>query len=274
MRDDHARNRWTSVRSTGSSRANFDNVSGTTTQEYSGFVQDTWKIGSRLTINAGVRYEQQKLVGTDDEFTWDGNWAARIGGTFDMLGTGRSKIYATWGRFYAKSSERPRGPRAVVGRGRVARRLLRRRAAQSDSRRRPYRHANAGGSQSAVTRHLVAAGASLVIDPDSKSTYRTNWWWERSTAGRWNGRRSWIHPPENGPDSRGHRSGGLRPVQLWQSDYGCRTRPDAAQGASSFEGTIWETSSPSSRTHVMDFRRLRPGSAAWKIPSTTTTRSR
>ena len=50
----------------------------------------------------GIRYEQQKLVGNLAKFQWDGNWAARIGGTYDFTGTGRSKLYANWGRFYAK----------------------------------------------------------------------------------------------------------------------------------------------------------------------------
>ena len=33
------------------------------------FVQDTWRVGERLTINPGLRYEQQTLVGTIQELT-------------------------------------------------------------------------------------------------------------------------------------------------------------------------------------------------------------
>ena len=74
------------------------------------FVQDTFTLGDRLTIRPGVRYEQQTLVGqlisasgtTDNDFTLSGNWAPRIGATYDVLGNGRSKIFANWGRFYAK----------------------------------------------------------------------------------------------------------------------------------------------------------------------------
>ena len=44
-------------------RANF-NTERVTTQNYRRFfVQDTWKVGNRLTINPGVRYEQETLVG-------------------------------------------------------------------------------------------------------------------------------------------------------------------------------------------------------------------
>jgi outer membrane receptor protein involved in Fe transport len=45
-------------------RANF-NVTRPTEQNYfAGFVQDSWRATDRLTINAGVRYEQQTLLGT------------------------------------------------------------------------------------------------------------------------------------------------------------------------------------------------------------------
>ena len=48
------------------------------------FVQDTWRVGNRLTINPGLRYEQEKLAGTIvTDFTLKNNWAPRIGATFD-----------------------------------------------------------------------------------------------------------------------------------------------------------------------------------------------
>src|SRR5262249_7310787 len=44
-------------------RANF-NSGRTTTQKYANFfVQDTWRLG-RLTLNPGIRYEQEKMSGT------------------------------------------------------------------------------------------------------------------------------------------------------------------------------------------------------------------
>ena len=73
-------------------------------------MQDTFTLGNRLTIKPGIRYEQQKLIGqlvsatgtADNDFTLEGNWAPRIGATYDIAGNGRSKIFANWGRFYAK----------------------------------------------------------------------------------------------------------------------------------------------------------------------------
>lgn len=65
------------------------------------FLQDTWKVGDRLTIRPGLRYEQQTLKGTAS-YTFSGNWAPRIGATYDPTGEGRAKVYAQWGRFFHK----------------------------------------------------------------------------------------------------------------------------------------------------------------------------
>ncbi|MGE0125225.1 MAG: TonB-dependent receptor [Vicinamibacterales bacterium] len=94
-------------------RANF-NAERTTRQEYwSAFVQDTWRVNDRLTINPGLRYEQQTLKGTFDtlttldgeqlsDFALKNNWAPRIGVIYDLLGNGRSKLYGNYGRYYAR----------------------------------------------------------------------------------------------------------------------------------------------------------------------------
>lgn len=94
-------------------RANFNDARLTTQKYYSLFIQDQWKATDRLTINAGVRYEDQALVGTIrelhtldgetlDEFHLNNNWAPRLGIVYDPLGGGRSKLYANWGRFFAR----------------------------------------------------------------------------------------------------------------------------------------------------------------------------
>jgi outer membrane receptor protein involved in Fe transport len=94
-------------------RANFFEARVTTQEYHSFFVQDQWKVSDRLTVNAGLRYEQQSLRGgfeelttidgdTLDEFKLSDNWAPRIGAIYDVLGNGRSKLYGNWGRFYAR----------------------------------------------------------------------------------------------------------------------------------------------------------------------------
>jgi hypothetical protein len=84
-------------------RANF-NSERATPQKYSNFfVQDSWKVGNRLTINPGLRYEQEKLGGTIiTDFELKNNWAPRIGATFDASGDGRTKISGSYGRYYAR----------------------------------------------------------------------------------------------------------------------------------------------------------------------------
>src|SRR6185295_1511431 len=105
-------------------RANFGPVPETTANYLNFFMQDTWQVGSRLTLRPGVRWERQKLVGggtplchSDDsrpgagdgsgeaifcERSFDGTFSPRIGATFDITGNGKSKIYASYGRFYSK----------------------------------------------------------------------------------------------------------------------------------------------------------------------------
>lgn len=84
-------------------RANF-NVSRDIPQTYSNFfAQDTWKVGNRLTVNPGVRYEQEKMSGTIiQDWQLKNNWALRLGATYDATGDGRTKIYGNYGRFYAR----------------------------------------------------------------------------------------------------------------------------------------------------------------------------
>ena len=94
-------------------RANFIDARVTTQNYWSFFVQDTWRVGERLTINPGLRYEEQTLVGnlqelttlqgnTIDDFALKGNWAPRVGAVYDVLGNGRSKLYGNYGRFFAR----------------------------------------------------------------------------------------------------------------------------------------------------------------------------
>jgi hypothetical protein len=84
-------------------RANF-NSGRTTLQKYQTFfAQDTWKVGNHLTINPGIRYEQEKLAGSIiDDFPLKQNWAPRVGAIYDVSGTGRSKIFGNFGRYYSR----------------------------------------------------------------------------------------------------------------------------------------------------------------------------
>ena len=155
-------------------RANF-NSGRTTTQKYSEFfVQDSWTPTPRLTINPGVRYEREKLAGTIvTDFTLTNNWAPRIGATYELTGDGSTKLYGSYGRFYARIPND------------LAARAL---SADDSTSRADYYDANltqpipdgvatvdpATGAQ--ITNHFVLAGVGAdTIDPDAKLSYTSEY---------------------------------------------------------------------------------------------------
>ncbi len=86
------------------------------TLNVAGYLQDSWAIRSNLTLNAGLRYEEQRLrnaehlqgttaVGTGEKLGKNAMelrnmWAPRLGLLYDWTKEGRSKLYASWGRYY------------------------------------------------------------------------------------------------------------------------------------------------------------------------------
>jgi hypothetical protein len=145
------------------SRANLSNVRETRQHYTSFFVQDVWRVGNKLTIRPGLRYEQQKLIGNLTDFTWDGNWAPRIGVVYDPQGQGRMKLFASYGRFFAKIPND------------LAARAL---SADAGVTRADYFDAALtspvpdGVLAAGQTEHFTLAGTEPAqIDPDSRSTY-------------------------------------------------------------------------------------------------------
>ncbi len=150
------------------SRANFNTGRVTLQKYYNFFVQDSWKVTDRLTINPGVRYEQEKLAGSIiTDFQLKNNWAPRVGAILDPTGTGRSKIYANYGRFYARIPND------------LAARAL---SADDSTSRADYFDAQLtqpipnGVLAGDVTNHFVLAGVGAdEIDPDAKLSYQDEW---------------------------------------------------------------------------------------------------
>ncbi len=91
------------------------NVHGQTVS-WATFVQDKWDILPNLRLNIGMRYEQQSLkyaeevqgtvdpvtggVRGEDAMNLNQLWAPRVGLTYDWTKEGRSKLFASYGRFY------------------------------------------------------------------------------------------------------------------------------------------------------------------------------
>jgi outer membrane receptor protein involved in Fe transport len=86
------------------------------TFNWSAFAQNSWQVVPNLTLNIGVRYEEQRLRYASeirdsiDPFTMEplgrnaitlrGMLAPRAGILYDWTREGRSKVYASYGRFY------------------------------------------------------------------------------------------------------------------------------------------------------------------------------
>ena len=145
-------------------RGNF-NSDRTTVQSYLNFfAQDNWKVNSRLTVNPGIRYEQETMSGTIiEDWKLKNNWAPRLGVTYDVKGDGRTKVYGNYGMFFAR-----------VPNDLAARSL----SADDGFTRGDYydaaltRVVPEGTLAAGVTRHFILAGVFPdTIDPNAKLTY-------------------------------------------------------------------------------------------------------
>ncbi len=67
----------------------------------SGYFQDSWTFG-RFTFKPGVRLEQQSLIGNLTHYVLTHNWAPRVGVIVDPFNDHKTKIDASWGRFFEK----------------------------------------------------------------------------------------------------------------------------------------------------------------------------
>ena len=75
-----------------------------TTKSYTtgAFVQDSWSILDKVTVNLGVRYDGQYLYGADGKLALalPQQWSPRAGVIWDPTQSGRSKLYANYARFF------------------------------------------------------------------------------------------------------------------------------------------------------------------------------
>ncbi len=81
-------------------RGRFDKGVTTSTGKYhAAFVNDAWQMGKHVSLNLGVRWEQQRLKGNFVQKVFNDMWSPRVGFIVDPKGDRKSKFYANYGRY-------------------------------------------------------------------------------------------------------------------------------------------------------------------------------
>src|SRR6267378_1810657 len=65
----------------------------------SAFVNDSWTPNKYVTLNLGVRWDQNRLVGEATKYTFVDNWSPRLGLSVDPWGDRKNKIFANFARY-------------------------------------------------------------------------------------------------------------------------------------------------------------------------------
>ncbi len=88
-------------------RAEFSEPSFTTYSNYHAwYAQDTWRFNKYITGLFGIRWEQERLIGSPGVtgqrvgYTFTDQWAPRLGVTVDPFGKGKTKAFYNYGRFF------------------------------------------------------------------------------------------------------------------------------------------------------------------------------
>jgi len=82
------------------SRGRFDGgVTKSSGRYHAAYVNDSWALGKRFTVNLGLRWEQQRLIGNQTNKVFNDMWSPRFGFVVDPKGDRKTKFYANYGRY-------------------------------------------------------------------------------------------------------------------------------------------------------------------------------
>jgi Carboxypeptidase regulatory-like domain/TonB-dependent Receptor Plug Domain len=96
----------------GSFTSDYGSVWDSSSNNLSAYLQDSWTINNKLTINLGLRAESQYMPAFTDESTWPGygpkpikfnmgqSLAPRLGMVYDVFGDSSLKIFGSFGIYY------------------------------------------------------------------------------------------------------------------------------------------------------------------------------
>ena len=71
----------------------------TTSRYHTLFAQDNWAPNKYVSINAGIRWEQQRVQGNNTAYTFNDNWSPRLGISVDPWGNRKTKVTVNFGRY-------------------------------------------------------------------------------------------------------------------------------------------------------------------------------
>lgn len=71
----------------------------TTGRVHSAYINDTWTINKYVTLNAGIRWQQERLIGEQANYAFTDNWSPSLGVTVDPIGDRKNKIWFSFGRY-------------------------------------------------------------------------------------------------------------------------------------------------------------------------------
>ena len=108
LRESPSGNTWTDYRQYGYLTApdefsrQVDQTATSRSTTLGAFLQDSWSIMDVVSLNAGIRWDQQQIFGNDGNLgiTLNNQWSPRVGLIYDFTQQGRSKLFANYARYY------------------------------------------------------------------------------------------------------------------------------------------------------------------------------